>query len=355
MVNAAGAGSSRWGEFAVTRWQEDPTRDDGGHAIFLRDRDSGEVWSAGFQPVGTRPDQYRVTFTEDRVEIIRRDGALFTGMQILVSAEHDAEARRVSITNRGDETREVEVTSYAEIVLTTAAADRAHRTFSNMFVQTEHEPNLDALLAGRRAKAPGDPAGWAAHLAVVEGDAIGTGEYETDRARFIGRGRTIARPRALLDREPLSGATGIVLDPVFSLRRSVSIAPGATARITFWTAVAETREQVLQVADKCRDAAAFDRASTLAWTRARVQLHHLGLDPEEASLFQRLAAHLFYRNPALRPGNDVLRRNRAGVYALWAHGISGDRPIMLVQIDNISDAGLIRELLPAASTSRSSA
>ena len=347
MVNAAGAGSSRWGEFAVTRWQEDPTRDDGGHAIFLRDRDSGEVWSAGFQPVAARPDQYRVTFTEDRVEIIRRDGALFTGLQILVSAEHDAEARRVSITNRGDETREIEVTSYAEIVLTTAAADRAHRTFSNMFVQTEHEPGLDALLAGRRPKAPGDPAGWAAHLAVVEGNAVGTGEYETDRARFIGRGRTIARPRALLDRDPLSGSTGIVLDPVFSLRRSVSIAPGATARVTFWTAVAETREQVLQVADKCRDAAAFDRASTLAWTRARVQLHHLGLDPEEASLFQRLAAHLFYLNPALRPGNDVLRRNRAGAYALWAHGISGDRPIMLVQIDDISDAGLVRELLRA--------
>ena len=347
MVNAAGAGLSRWGNLAVTRWEADCTGDEAGQAIYLRDFDSGDVWSAGFQPTGVRPDQYRATFTEDRVEIIRRDGSLYTGLQVLVSAEQDAEARRVSITNRGDEPREIEVTSYAEIVLTTAAADSAHRAFSNLFVQTEYEPGLDALLAGRRPKAASDPAAWAAHLCVVEGDAVGAGEYETDRARFIGRGRSIAHPRALDDREPLSATTGSVLDPIFSMRRRVLIAPGATARVTFWTAVAETREQVLQIIDKCRDAAAYDRASTLAWTQARVQLHHLGLDPEEASLFQRLAAHLFYLNPALRPSGDVLGRNRAGAYALWAHGVSGDRPIMVLQIDDLSQIGLVRELMRA--------
>jgi cyclic beta-1,2-glucan synthetase len=347
MLSATGAGFSRCANLAVTRWSEDPTSDNSGQAIFLRDCESGEIWSGGFQPVAAKPDSYRVTFTEDRVEIVRRDGPWSTRLQVLVSAEHDAEARRVSVSNQGDRTREIEVTSYAEVVLTTTAADRAHRAFSNLFVQTHFEPELGALVAGRRPRAPGEAAAWAAHLGVVEGETSGEWEFETDRVRFLGRDRTLSRARALAERGPLSGSAGTVLDPVFSLRRRVRIAPGETARVTFWTVVGATHGEVLRVADKCREPASFDRASTLAWTRARVQLHYLGLDPDEASLFQRLAAHIFYLNPALRAGAEALRRNRSGQAALWAYGVSGDRPIMLVEIDDAAHLGLARQLLRA--------
>jgi cyclic beta-1,2-glucan synthetase len=347
MVNAAGAGFSRCANLAVTRSLEDPTSDSGGQAVFLRDCDSGEVWSCGFQPTTATPEAYRVTFTEDRVEILRRDGPWGTRLQVLVSAEHDAEARRVAISNQSDRAREIEVTSYAEVVLTATAADRAHRAFSNLFVETSYDPQLETLLAGRRPRSEGDAAAWAAHLGVTEGNAVGDWEFETDRARFIGRDRSLAAARALSERSPLSGSTGTVLDPVFGLRRRLRVAPGETARITFWTVVGTTRAEVLRVADKCREPASFDRASTLAWTRARVQLHHLGLDPDEASLFQRLAAHILYLNPALRAGPDALRRNRAGASALWAHAVSGDRPIMLVEIDDAADLGLVRQMLRA--------
>jgi cyclic beta-1,2-glucan synthetase len=347
MVNAAGAGFSRCGNLAVTRSLEDPTSDNGGQAVFLRDCDSGEVWSCGFQPTAATPEAYRVTFTEDRVEILRRDGPWGTRLQVLVSAEHDAEARRVAVSNQSDRAREIEVTSYAEVVLAATAADRAHRAFSNLFVQTSYEPQLETLLAGRRPRSEGDAAAWAAHLGVIEGNAVGDWEFETDRARFIGRDRSLAAARALTERSALSGSTGTVLDPVFGLRRRLRVAPGETARITFWTVVGSTQAEVLQVADKCREPASFDRASTLAWTRARVQLHHLGLDPDEASLFQRLAAHILYLNPSLRAGADALRRNRAGASALWAHSVSGDRPIMLVEIDDAADLGLVRQMLRA--------
>jgi cyclic beta-1,2-glucan synthetase len=347
MLSATGAGFSRCANLAVTRWSEDPTSDNSGQAIFLRDCESGEIWSGGFQPVAAKPDSYRVTFTEDRVEIVRRDGPWATRLQVLVSAEHDAEARRVSVSNQGDRTREIEVTSYAEVILTTVAADRAHRAFSNLFVQTHFEPELGALVAGRRPRSAGEAAAWAAHLGVVEGECSSDWEFETDRVRFLGRDRMLSKARALAERGPLSGSTGTVLDPVFSLRRRVRIAPGETARITFWTVVGTTHGEVLRVADKCREPASFDRASTLAWTRARVQLHYLGLDPDEASLFQRLAAHIFYLNPALRAGAETLRRNRSGPAALWAHGVSGDRPIMLVEIDDAAHLGLARQLLRA--------
>ncbi|MBV9620088.1 MAG: glycosyl transferase [Gammaproteobacteria bacterium] len=347
MVAANGAGCSRWRDLAVTRWREDSTCDDSGQAFFLRDRESGLVWSAGYQPSTVRPDSYRITFTEDRVELMRRDGPWTTRLQVLVSSEHDAEARRVSLSNHSNRNRDIEVTSYLEPVLASAAADRAHRAFSNLFVQTEYEPGLEALLAGRRPRSHGEAAAWAAHLAVIEGERSGEVEFETDRLRFVGRDGRIGVPRALHTNERLSGRTGIVLDPIFSLRYRVRVPPGATARLTFWTVVAATRAEALRIADKCREPAAFDRASTLAWTSARVLLHHLGLDPDEASAFQRLAAHLFYLNPALRPSADLLRRNRAGVAALWALGVSGDLPIVLVEIDDVEHIALVRQLLRA--------
>ena len=179
-------------------------------------------------------------------------------------------------------------------------------------MQTAFEPELGALVAGRRARAENDIGAWASHLGVVEGDVVGEWEFDTDRASFMGRDRDSRVPRALIERGPLNGSTGIVLDPVFSLRRRVRIGPGETARITFWTVVGDSHAEVLRVADKCREPASFDRASTLAWTRARVQLHYLSVDPDEASLFQRLAAHIFYPNPALRAGPDSAAAQSGG-------------------------------------------
>jgi cyclic beta-1,2-glucan synthetase len=352
VMNAAGGSASAWGDLAVTRATEDPLRDGCSAAIYLRERGpesgvSGAPWSAGFHPTGSVPEQYRVLFSEDRVEIARRDGPLATTLEVLVSTEFDAEARRVTISNQGTRTREIELTSYAELVLTTAAADRAHRAFSNLFIETEYVASLEALLAGRRARAAGEIPLWAVHLALVEGEDAGPIEYETDRAKFLGRGRSIARPRALADRAALEGTVGTVLDPVFSLRRAVRIERGATARVTFWTGVAPTREAALQLAERCRDVAAFGRATTLAWTHAQVQLHHLGIDPEEASRFQRLAAHIGCLNPALRPAAESLSANTADLTALWALGISGDLPLVVIELDDLEQLELARQLARA--------
>ncbi len=188
---------------------------------------------------------------------------------------------------------------------------------------------------------------WAAHIAVVEGEVVGGPQFETDRARFLGRGRGIRTPVAVIDGQPLSNTAGAVLDPIFSLRRRVRLAPGATARIAFWTLVAPSRGEALDLADKHHDPAAFERAITLAWTQAQVQLYHLGIDSDEANLFQRLAGHVLYSNPALRPSSAVLERSESGPAALWAHGISGDLPIVLVRIADVEGLETVRQLLRA--------
>jgi cyclic beta-1,2-glucan synthetase len=352
MLTSAGSGYSCWGDFAITRWREDATCDDFGSYVFLRDVDSGEVWSAGFQPSGAEPDDYAVTFNEDRAEFVRRDKTLTTRMEILVSAEDDAEVRRISITNTGGRVRELEITSYAELVLAPQANDIAHPAFSKLFVETEYLADVGAILATRRRRAPTEPEIWAAHLAVVDGDGAsgqvwGKPEIETDRVRFLGRGQGIRTPIAMGDGRALSNTVGTVLDPIFALRRRVRVAPGAIVRIAFWTIVASTRTALLEGVDKHHDTTAFGRAGTLAWTQAQVQVHHLGITASEAGLFQRLAGHVIFASPTLRPSSDTIRQGSFAQSGLWAQGISGDLPIVLLRIVETEHLDVARQLLQA--------
>ncbi len=347
MVTTAGSGYSHWRDLAVTRWREDRTRDAWGTYVFLRDIQSGAVWSAAYQPSGVEPDSYEVAFSEGHVEIRRRDGAIGTTLEVVVSPEHDAEVRRVSITNLGTRPREIELTSFAEMVLAPPGADLAHPAFSNLFVQTEFVAELGALLATRRPRSQGERQVWAAHVVVAEGDTVGDVQFETDRARFLGRGRGIRTPMSVIDGRPLSNTAGAVLDPIVSLRRCVRLAPGASARVTFSTLIAPSRDEALALADEYNNPATFERAATLAWTQAQVQLHHLGIDPDEAYLFQELAGQILYSDPTLRPSSAVLIRNTRGPSGLWRHGISGDIPIVLVRIDEPEDQGIVRQLLRA--------
>ncbi len=347
MVTAAGSGYSRWRDVAVTRWREDATRDSWGSYLFLRDMHTGAVWSAGHQPSGTEADSYEVTYLEDHAEISRRDGSITTRLVVVVSAEHDAEIRRVSLANLGSHAREIELTSYAEIALAPQPADAAHPAFQNLFVQTEFAPEIGALLAKRRPRSRDEQPIWAAHVAAVEEETGGVIQYETDRARFLGRGRSVRSPVSVIDGRPLSNTVGAVLDPIFSIRCRVRLAPGATAHAIFSTVVAASREEVLDLADKYRESATFERAATLAWTQAQVQLHHLGVEPDEAHLFQRLANRILYSDPSLRPSPGLLALNERGAPGLWAHGISGDLPIVMVRIDEAEDLGIVRQLLRA--------
>jgi cyclic beta-1,2-glucan synthetase len=347
MLTAAGSGYSTWRDFALTRWREDATCDHWGSYVFLRDIRSDQIWSAGLQPTGMAGDDYTVIFNEDRAQISRRDGLLATTLEVLVSSEDDAEVRRVTLTNFGGQAREIEITSYAELVLAPAAADLAHPAFSKLFVETEHLPGFGALLAHRRRRDPQEPEIWAAHLAVVDGDVIGQREFETDRARFIGRAAGVRAPASIVDGRPLSGAVGAVLDPIFALRRRVRLEPGATARIDFWTMAAATRAETLGLIDKHHDAGAFERAAALAWTQIQVQLHHLGISRSQAGQYQRLGGHLIYAAPTLRPASEIILAGRGGQPLLWSLGVSGDLPIMLVRISDVHEIGLVREALLA--------
>ena len=347
MVTAAGSGFSRWGDLAVTRWREDTTCDCWGSFLFLRDAKTGDVWSAGFQPSGTEADAYDVVYSEDRAKIMQRHRSLSTALEIVVSPEDDAELRRLTVTNLEGHDREIDVTSYAEVVLAPQGADEAHLAFSNLFVETEFVPELEALLATRRPRSAVEPQLWLAHLVEVEGETVGPLQYESDRARFLGRGRGVRTALSVVDGGLLSNTSGTVLDPIVSLRHRVAIPAGGTVNLVFTTLVASSREKALDIAEKYRQPATFERESSLAWTQAQVQLHHLRITRDEAHLFQRLANRMVFIDPTLRAAPQVLARNRLGPSGLWAYGISGDLPIALVRIETDEERDIVRQLVRA--------
>ncbi len=344
MLTAAGGGFSRWRDFELTRWRSDTTRDNWGQFLYLRDLETGVSWSAAHQPLKRAARRASVSFKAEKVEFDRRDAEIETKLEVCVSPEDDAEVRRVTLINHSNRARKIELTSYAELALAPHAADRAHPAFNKLFIQTAILPERDALLAWRRLRQPKDVPVWAAHWmsSPTHADEI---QFETDRSKFLGRARSAENPLAM--ESDLSGTVGAVLDPIFSLRRRVTLHPGQRLQIAFITGAAESEEKIHQLVEKYADFSSCERAFDLAWTHSQLELHHLRVQADEAQAFQQLAGYLLYPHLALRAPARRLRENSKGQSGLWSYGISGDLPILLVAIDNARDLPVVRQALMA--------
>ncbi len=352
MVTNAGGGYSHWQDLAVTRWREDQTRDNWGAFCYLRDVNSGEIWSAAFQPALGAVKRYEAVFSEGRAEFRGRMLDFDTHTEIAVSPEDDIEVRRVHITNRARTRRAIDVTTYAEVVLAPAVADNLHPAFSKLFVQTEILPQHQAILCTRRPRSQGEAAPWLLHLLVVHGAQIGRVSYETDRRQFIGRGNTSAGPQALAGvngvyAAALTDSAGSVLDPIVAIRCRIMLEPGESAMVNFVTGVGSTRETAESLVEKYQDRRIADRVFDLAWTHGQVLLRQINASEADAQLYGRLASSIVYANAALRAHPSILSQNERGQSGLWGHAISGDLPIVLLQIEDPANLELARQLVQA--------
>ncbi|CAN5592842.1 glucoamylase family protein [soil metagenome] len=348
-ISNAGGGYSRWHDLAVTRWREDATRDCWGAFVYLRDVETGEFWSTAFQPTLRATNGYEAIFTQSRAEFRQRHAGLEIHTELCVSPEDDVELRRTTITNHSGAARVIELTSYAEVVLATQAADEMHPAFSNLFVQTEFVRPSSAILCTRRARSEEEVPPWLLHVMVGQGGTQGEISCETDRFKFIGRGQTLANPAAMQTVAPLSDTAGSVLDPIISLRRTVTLQPDETAVIDFVTGVTESRENALALVEKYQHTRMADRALDLAWTHSQVTLRQLDMTEAEAQLYDRLAGAIIYADPARRATPGVLLGNRRGQSALWTYGISGDTPLVLLRVTDTEKIEIVRRLLQAHS------
>jgi cyclic beta-1,2-glucan synthetase len=350
MATNAGGGYSRWRDLAVTRWREDATCDGYGTFIYLRDRQTGRFWSTTYQPTRQKPERHEAVFVQARAEYRRLDHSIEAHTEISVSPEDDVEIRRVKLTNLSDDVRDIEVTTYAEVVMAPENTDLAHRAFSNLFVQTEIVPAHGAILCRRRPRAPGENPPWMFHMLVAPGSSEDEVSYETDRARFIGRGRTTANPAAFEQdggNAELSNSQGSVLDPIVAIRSMVRLSADESRVVHVISGVAETREDALALLGKYRDRHFVERAFEMAWFESQEVLRLLNMTEADAQIYGRLAGSVIYASAARRASPSIIARNQLGQSALWRFGISGDLPIVLVRIGDVNRIDLVKYALQA--------
>ena len=346
MVTNSGGGYSRWKDLAVTRWREDAIKDDYGIFCYIKDVNSGNFWSNTHHPTLQPSKNYEAIFSQGTIEFHRQDFGFETKTQVVVSPEDDVEIRRVRITNRSQTPKVLEVTSYTEIVLASQASDEAHPAFSNLFVQTEIQPEYNAIFGTRRPRSKDELPPHFFHLMDVYGAQVEEVSFETDRMQFIGRGRSLAHPQAI-DIGRLSGNQGAVLDPVMATKYRITIRPYSTATINLIYGICETREESEGLMHKYRDRNLKKRALDLSWTHSQVLLRQINATEAEAQIFGKLAASVIYSNPALRASDEVIKSNFRGQSGLWSHSVSGDLPIVLLQILDLKNLDLVSQMIKA--------
>jgi cyclic beta-1,2-glucan synthetase len=347
MVTSAGGSYSRWKDLAVTRWREDATSDNYGNFCYVRDVESGLFWSTAFHPTMVEPKKYEVIFTEGRAEFRRHDRGIDLHTEIVVSPEDDIEMRRTRITNKSSTRRVIEFTSYAEVVMAPAAADAAHPAFQKLFVQTEILRNENAILCTRRPRSKGEQMPWLFNLMTVHDGALLDVSFETSRSEFLGRANSTIAPQAMQLADPLGGNEGSVLDPVVAIRYKVTLEPDQVVTLDVVMGMTETREAALHLIDKYQDRHLADRVFELAWTHSQVVLRQLNASEADARLYSRLASQVIYQNASLRAEAGILVRNQRGQSGLWAYAISGDLPIVLMQIKDPANIDLARQMVQA--------
>jgi Cellobiose phosphorylase len=347
MITNAGGGYSRWKNMAVTRWREDSTCDNWGSFCFIRDLESNLFWSSAYQPSLQMGENYESVFSQGRAEFRRRDFSLETHTEIVVSPEDDIELKRVHITNRSRKKRVLEITSYAEVVLAVAAADEAHPAFSNLFVQTEINEHRHAIICSRRPRSVEEKTPWMFHLMKVHDASITKISYETDRDQFIGRGNTIHQPHVMNGAGTLSGHSGSVLDPIVAIQYQIVLEGHESVTVDIVCGMAETRETCNYLIDKYQERHLFNRVLELAWTHSQVILRQINATEADAQLYSRLAGSIIYSNQSLRADPSVIIKNRRGQSGLWSYAISGDIPIVLVQIEDGTNIDLVKQMIQA--------
>ncbi len=347
VITNAGGGYSHWRDMAVTRWREDSTCDNWGSFCYLRDAENGNFWSTTFQPTLQRPEKYEAIFSEGRAEFRRRDHDIDTHTEIVVSPEDDIELRRVRLTNRTRTNRTIDITSYAEVVLAPNESDLAHPVFSNLFVQTEIIQQRQAILCTRRPRSVGELSPWMFHLMAVHGAEIRNISYETDRMQFIGRGNTLISPYAMTNSKSLTGSQGSVLDPVVAIQFQIVLAPEGSATIDMVTGISISREGALNLVEKYQDKQSANRVFDLAWTHSQVVLRQINANESDAQLYARLASSIIFPNSSLRAESGILIKNHRGQSGLWGYSISGDLPVVLLQIEDPANINLVRQLVQA--------
>jgi cyclic beta-1,2-glucan synthetase len=348
LSNMGGGYSSSHG-VDLTRWQPDGVLDPWGTWIYIQEmnidsEEPGIFWSACHQPVPAEAQNMQVTYFAHMAVFHRMENGLDSNTEITVAPDDPVEIRRIHLYNNTDLYRTIRLTSYGEVILSSQDADSRHPAFNKLFIESEFVPDLNLQIYSRRSRSDDDATLFMGHMLVVKGSQ-GISRHEADRSKFIGRGRSMRDPIALSSDEYLTGTTGATLDPIFSIGQSILIAPHDNVDLAYLTFTAENRDLLLAIARRYRSWLLIDRTFHQANITTQTWLGKQDITTQVFRDILQILSALLYPFKAIRAAPEMLASNSLGQPGLWRFGISGDYPILLVQLDNPQQIDLVREVL----------
>ena len=346
VLTDSGSGYSCYNRNFVTRWRDELFNNFYGNYIYIKNIATGKVYGATKAPVISENVEYGAEFYSCRAKYFcKNDDGVDAILEVVVSPEEDAEIRYITLNNHSENEVILEIISFLEVILGDINADIAHPAFNNLFVYTEYLPAEEAILARRRSREGHDTVIYAINSFCVDGETLGELEYETDRAQFMGRLHSARNPVALAEGAEMKKTSGAVLDPCFALKRRVRIEAGKSCTLTLVTAIADTKEEAVVIAQKYKTVENVQRAFEMAQARCRIENKYLATTEREEKLAYEILPYLVYQLPAQPSITKDIEENNLGQQGLWSFGISGDNPIILVEVSENTHMDIVEELL----------
>ncbi len=345
MINICGSGYSKKNDMMLYRWKGNSTSDDSGLFFYIKNLNSNDYWSSTFEPCKSFGKEYEAQFSLDKARFSRCDGNIESITEVALSTEEDFEVRKITLNNTGENGRSIEVTSYCEITLASFGADSVHPAFSNLFIQTEYDENEKILLGSRRGRVKGAKVPYIFQKIIVDGESEGEITYETSRVNFIGRNRDLKNPRSMDNDKALDNTIGTVLDPILSMRVRVRIEANEKREIFFITGTCDSKEEALEIGKKYNDPSKAEKIFERYSVGVQLELKNLEMRSIQADLFQNLSSYIFYLQRGRKDREDYIKNITKHQKDLWAYGISGDLPIILLAIEDEEDINLVISMI----------
>lgn len=345
MITQTGSGYSKKDDMTVYRWKGDSTTDSTGMFFYIKNLNSNDYWSATYEPCKETPDNSSIEFTIDKANFKRKDGSVETSYEVSLSPEDNVEIRKITLKNTGEKERTIEITSYLEVTLQSFEGDAVHPSFSNLFISTEYDEETHSLIGNRRPRAKGARVPYIVHTISGEDNIEGALTYETSRINFIGRDRDLKSPKVMDNDAPLQNTTGIVLDPIMSIRARVRLEAGEEKEIYYITAVGDSKEQVIDLAKKYKAIKKIEKEISAANYANQLELKYIGIKSAQANIYQSLASYILFLHSGRKNREEYIKNINMSQENLWAYGISGDLPIVMLLVENEDDLSLVRQVV----------
>ncbi len=345
-INQKGNGFSKFGDIYINRYKK-TSEENQGIFLYVKNIQTNKIWSTNYMNSNdtVKNENYSISFMPDRIKQKMIVDGIKTTMNVTVSSDDPVEIRRLEITNNTNTEQTLEVVSYFEPILSKKEQDYAHQAFNNLFLVYEYDEKSGALIVKRKKRGTNDREVYLATKLSTNAEQIGETEYEIDKEKFIGRGN-LEVPKMIKQSLPFSKNVGLVTEPIVAMKNIVKVLPEETVFVDLIISVENDREQCVQNLEKYQ-ISNIERTFEISKARCEAESRYLNVKGKEIELYQKMLSYILFDNPLKSKWLKNVPKEKYSQCELWKYGISGDMPIILVQIRNINDVYVIKQVLKA--------